>query len=1260
MGIFLRLAIACCGLILLANQAFATHAMGADLSYRCLGSNNYEVTLSFYRDCQGVPPSFLYFVQVGSASCGQNRNVLLSFVSAREVSPLCPSQIGNSICNLGGTLPGVEEYIFRGTVVLPSTCNDWLFRFAESSRNNAITTINNAGNTDLYVEALLNQSAGICNASPVFTTPPVPYLCQGQPFVYNHGAVDPDGDSLVYSIVDALEANNNTVNYIPPYSGINPIAATPQAVIDPRNGTITLSPTMQQVGVLAVKVEEFRNGQLIGSTIRDIQLTVIPCVNQTPMLGNPLQVQGGLSVGPRRLELCADSVLRFSLVGNDLDIGDSIFISLDNLPTGMTSVIRGTNPDTIDFVWNPPPGANGLTTFFITLSDNACPIVGSQTIGIELQILNGTTLGNDQTICLNSGSATLAPIGGSTYNWQVLSGDMGSLPCTTCPSVTVSPNMTTTYVVSSNFPCNPMDTITVNVINGITVDAGSNMNLCDSGVVSLNGIVSGGSGYVYSWSPGSGLSNASIINPVVAANSSQRYFLTVTTPAGCISSDSVDVMVSAPLLEFNPVLSNEFYCGDSAVTGRAQGSNGDCEAYSLTSIPHAPLPLGASTLSLGDDQNSSAIPLGFDFDFFCNTYSAIYASSNGWISFSPTTVATLTGTTLPNATNPNAIIALAWEDLNPAIGGSIRYGTTGTAPNRVFTLNFDRVPHCCTANNPAVSVQLVLYEGSDVIEIHNIDVNADGGNMVQGIENPNGTRAYWPIGKNNTQWSAQLESWRFTPVPPQPFTVTWETIPLGTILTGDSVSFTPAVTTNYRAIITDNGSGCADTASFTISVPDIALTTPPCIAFGDPANLAVNYIGPAIVAKCDTYLVESITYNRETLTSPTAIALGDDQVQSNVPIGFDLDFYCNTYNQFNLSSNGWLSFLPTFNSNFSNTAIPNNSTPNALIAFGWDDLNPGLGGTIRYQTLGTAPFRRFVLEFFDVPRCCAASNPKVSTQVILYETTNNIEFHIIDIQQDPFDDMVLGIENIAGTDGVAVPGRNNVTFGASQEAWRFRPKGGILTYDWTPKANIVGDQSPNPRVSPPIPTWYTVTVNNGFCELVDSVLVCMTTLNQGWEFVTSKSEGTSVVLNWKADFSAASSYVIEYAFADEQEFTEVASVDAHMGVHAWRHSGLLPGEYQYRIRAVSAGGTFSISPLTKVSIAPSQPHILPNPAHDFVEIRASLKWEILDMNGRLVLSGQSDEVQEAVRVSLEGLAPGVYVYKITGRFSQQKGKLVVW
>ncbi|HRH67243.1 MAG TPA: hypothetical protein PLU53_13150, partial [Bacteroidia bacterium] len=36
------------------QNTYASHSMGADLTYRCLGGNNYEITLSFYRDCVGV------------------------------------------------------------------------------------------------------------------------------------------------------------------------------------------------------------------------------------------------------------------------------------------------------------------------------------------------------------------------------------------------------------------------------------------------------------------------------------------------------------------------------------------------------------------------------------------------------------------------------------------------------------------------------------------------------------------------------------------------------------------------------------------------------------------------------------------------------------------------------------------------------------------------------------------------------------------------------------------------------------------------------------------------------------------------------------------------------------------------------------------------------------------------------------------------------------------------------------------------------
>ena len=37
-------------------QSFATHAMGADITYKCLGGNTWEFTYSFYYDCSSSYP----------------------------------------------------------------------------------------------------------------------------------------------------------------------------------------------------------------------------------------------------------------------------------------------------------------------------------------------------------------------------------------------------------------------------------------------------------------------------------------------------------------------------------------------------------------------------------------------------------------------------------------------------------------------------------------------------------------------------------------------------------------------------------------------------------------------------------------------------------------------------------------------------------------------------------------------------------------------------------------------------------------------------------------------------------------------------------------------------------------------------------------------------------------------------------------------------------------------------------------------------
>ena len=72
---------------------------------------------------------------------------------------------------------------------------------------------------------------------------------------------------------------------------------------------------------------------------------------------------------------------------------------------------------------------------------------------------------------------------------------------------------------------------------------------------------------------------------------------------------------------------------------------------------------------------SEAIPIGFEFDFFGERYSEIYAGSNGFLTFlSDSTDGCCEGTPIPSFLEPNGLIAGWWADLNPEAGGGFQHG----------------------------------------------------------------------------------------------------------------------------------------------------------------------------------------------------------------------------------------------------------------------------------------------------------------------------------------------------------------------------------------------------------------------------------------------------------------------------------------------------------------------------------------------------------------------------------------------------------
>ena len=182
-------------------------------------------------------------------------------------------------------------------------------------------------------------------------------------------------------------------------------------------------------------------------------------------------------------------------------------------------------------------------------------------------------------------------------------------------------------------------------------------------------------------------------------------------------------------------------------------------------------------------------------------------------------------------------------------------------------------------------------------------------------------------------------------------------------------------------------------------------------------------------AQCDNYVGTLITYGPTAGSSPTSVTLGDDQLSGTLPIGFSFNFYCTNYSSFFISSNGYITFTSSATTGVFAQFVPNAAIPNNLIASNWTDLDPTAGGTITYETVGVSPNRKLIVNFNGISTYWG--NDVITTQTILYETTNEIEMQITYATENydvlfGSDGVTIGMENATGTIGVS-PGANLVT-----------------------------------------------------------------------------------------------------------------------------------------------------------------------------------------------------------------------------------------
>lgn len=195
------------------------------------------------------------------------------------------------------------------------------------------------------------------------------------------------------------------------------------------------------------------------------------------------------------------------------------------------------------------------------------------------------------------------------------------------------------------------------------------------------------------------------------------------------------------------------------------------------------------------------------------------------------------------------------------------------------------------------------------------------------------------------------------------------------------------------------------------------------------------------------YVVNPIPFNPFSITGNTLTLLTDDGYSDSISIGFTFNFYGIDYTYLLISANGTICFNNTLEHGYCQwpigEAIPSTSAPRNSIFAIWQDLNPSQGGTIRYQTLGTAPYRMFVVSMDSVQLYSTYDCPGdfYTGQIVLYETSNWIDIYVTNKPDCTNWDNGYGIEGIqdsTGTQGLAVPGRNYpTTFTVQNDGQRF-------------------------------------------------------------------------------------------------------------------------------------------------------------------------------------------------------------------------------
>jgi gliding motility-associated-like protein len=595
----------------------ADHIAGGELYYVYAGisggQHKYDVTLRLYMLCSSIREfNNPAIISIFNQATGVRIDDLSVSLTATETLNL--THFNACITNPPPVCYTVGSYKF--TITVPPSPDGYIITaqviFRVDGMNNLTANYDQVGAT---YTAIIPSNASVPNApensSAQFIGDDLVVMCAQNSFSYSFAATDKDGDQLLYSLCNAYRTtgsigfgDNSTPPPSPPYesvpygngySGSFPLGD--KVGIDPFTGMIIGIAPASGTYVVTVCVQEIRQGIVIATQRKDLQITIASCtvaaaslpedymlcgdsktltasnLSSSPLIEtynwkfinqtgntifestNPVASHTFADTGTYTVKLiinsgqqCSDSTTAIARVYPGFTPGFDVSGTCINKPvqfTDLTTTVYGT---VNSWKWNFGETATGASTEqnpfynYIQTGNKNVSLITENTFGCRDTVNKTIAIFDKPPIALAYRDTLICPPdalrlkanGRGNFSWTPAINMNGS----NTASPEVSPTSTTKYVVELNDDgCTNTDSVMVRVVNNVSLQTMPDTVICLGDASQLN-IVTDGLQFV--WNPAAGLNNPNTKNPVATPENTTTYTVS-SSISSCIATAGITI-----------------------------------------------------------------------------------------------------------------------------------------------------------------------------------------------------------------------------------------------------------------------------------------------------------------------------------------------------------------------------------------------------------------------------------------------------------------------------------------------------------------------------------------------------------------------------------------------------------------------------------------------------------------------------------------------------------------------------------------------